>query len=257
MTQAALPPFVLDASVAEADANLAIGLLLAEVRIAPRGEALDQAIESACQAFRARESPESIKQWPSIREARRVYKALGKDPSRYRPSAEALLRRVVSGKSLYRINNAVDLLNLVSLESGYSIGGYDADRISGGIRLQRGGIEPYEAIGRGALNVEALPVLYDDQGPFGSPTSDSVRTMVRSETRRFLWVVFGFGAGPNREGYRGTGLSPEGEGVHPVPLSVGEGPALEAVLERASSLLMEHAGGQILAKRVLDWPPQD
>ncbi len=226
-----LPDIQTDASIRQADPKLSIGLLLAEVRIAPRGETLDQAIAEACTDFRTRETPDSIKTWPSIRDARAVYKALGKDPSRYRPSAEALLRRVVSGKSLYRINNAVDALNLVSLESGYSIGGYDADRIDGGILLRRGGAEPYEAIGRGALNVEGLPVLYDAQGPFGSPTSDSTRTMVREDTRRFLWVVFGFGA---------SGHSPTGEGPAPLPMAW--------VLDRAKELLEAHASGVLLAR---------
>jgi DNA/RNA-binding domain of Phe-tRNA-synthetase-like protein len=245
-----MPPFSIAVSetLRSADPKLQLGLLLAEVQIAPRGEALDQTIEAACTAFRARETPDSIKTWPSIRDARQVYKALGKDPSRYRPSAEALLRRVVSGKSLYRINNAVDLLNLVSLESGYSIGGYDADAIEGPIRLERGAADPYEAIGRGNLNVEGLPVLYDARGPFGSPTSDSTRTMVGPETRRFLWVLFGFGAAEHRQW--GSPMEPK---AHERSSPEGEhsGPAvLEPVLQRAGELLAMHASGKVLDTRI-------
>ena len=129
-----------------------------------------------------------------LSDARSAYRKLGKDPSRYRPSAEALLRRVVQGKGLYRVNNVVDALNLVSVLSGFSIGGYDMDHIRGTITLGVGEEdEPYEAIGRGALNIHHLPVLRDEAGAFGSPTSDSARTRVRPETTRFLAVFFDFG----------------------------------------------------------------
>jgi DNA/RNA-binding domain of Phe-tRNA-synthetase-like protein len=137
---------------------------------------------------------EDISRIPAIAASRLGYKACGKDPARYRLSAEALLRRVVQGKGLYRVNNAVDLLNLVSLSSGYSIGGYDAEKIAGDVIFgigQRN--EPYEGIGRGDFNIENLPVFRDSIGAFGTPTSDSVRTMVTPVTRRFLMVIIDFG----------------------------------------------------------------
>lgn len=119
---------------------------------------------------------------------------MGKEPSRYRLSAEALARRVLSGKGLYKVCNVVDLLNLISLETGYSIGGYDADQIQGEIRLGKGQKdEAYQAIGRGALNIENLPVCRDALGAFGNPTSDSVRTMVQANTKNFLMIFFHFG----------------------------------------------------------------
>jgi DNA/RNA-binding domain of Phe-tRNA-synthetase-like protein len=122
-----------------------------------------------------------------------AYRLCGKDPARYRLSSEALMRRVVKGHQLYRINNVVDLLNLVSLKSGMSIGGYDAEKISGNVIFDIGkNKEPYEAIGRGELNIEFLPVFRDSISPFGSPTSDSVRTSVTNSTKRFLMIIIGF-----------------------------------------------------------------
>ena len=141
-----------------------------------------------------------INKIPTIQSSREGYKTLGKEPSRYRLSAEALLRRIVKGKGLYHINNAVDALNLVSAKSGFSIGGYDVDKIEGSIKLGIGkNGEPYQAIGRGALNIEYLPVFRDDLGAFGSPTSDSVRTMVTEKTTKFLMLFFNFGGHENLE----------------------------------------------------------
>ena len=138
---------------------------------------------------------EDISRVPAIAASRRAYRACGKDPARYRLSAEALLRRTIQGKGLYRVNNVVDLLNLVSISGGYSIGGYDADRIEGKVVFGIGSEnEPYEGIGRGELNIESLPVFRDDSGAFGTPTSDSLRTMVTSATQRFLMVIIDFGA---------------------------------------------------------------
>ncbi len=143
---------------------------------------------------------ENISRLPVIAASRRGYKACGKDPARYRLSAEALLRRVVQGKGLYRVNNVVDLLNLVSVSTGFSIGGYDAERIVGDVVFGIGDVdEPYEGIGRGKLNIENLPVFRDNLGAFGSPTSDSVRTSVTPETKRFLMIIIDFGALPELE----------------------------------------------------------
>jgi DNA/RNA-binding domain of Phe-tRNA-synthetase-like protein len=136
---------------------------------------------------------DEISKIPAIRQARQAYKALGKDPSRYRVSAEALLRRILQGKGLYKVNNAIDILNLISIRSGISIGGYDADKIRGDSILSIGDENSlYNAIGRGLLNIGNLPVLRDSAGFFGNPTSDSERTFVTEETRNFLMVFFNF-----------------------------------------------------------------
>jgi DNA/RNA-binding domain of Phe-tRNA-synthetase-like protein len=130
---------------------------------------------------------------PAVSAARSAYKSCGKDPARYRLSAEALMRRAVKGLDLPHVNNVVDLVNLVSLQTGMSIGGYDAEKINGEIIMDIGEkTDIYHAIGRGVFNVENLPVLRDRISAFGSPTSDSERTSVDINTRKFLMVIFGF-----------------------------------------------------------------
>ncbi len=136
---------------------------------------------------------EEIRHNPNIAVAREAYKACGKDPARYRLSAEALLRRVVSGKVLYQINNVVDLLNLVSITTGFSIGGYDDDKLAGDIVMAIGQPnEPYQGLGRGELNIEGMPVFRDEKGAFGTSTSDSDRTGVSADSRRFLMVIVSY-----------------------------------------------------------------
>ena len=142
---------------------------------------------------------ESLKDMPTIQATRAVYKKCGKDPSRYRPSGEALVRRMLKGHDLYQINTAVDLINLASIAYGYSIGGFDANRIAGDtltLGIGQSG-EPYEGIGRGPLNIEGLPVYRDGEGGIGTPTSDHERTKLTGETTRLLALVNGYDG--NRE----------------------------------------------------------
>ncbi len=136
---------------------------------------------------------EQISQIPAISASRKAYKACGKDPARYRLSAEALLRRVVNRNEIYQINNVVDLLNLVSISTGFSIGGYDSGKIEGDVVFGIGQSgEEYFGIGRGELNIEGMPVFRDSVGAFGTPTSDSDRTSVSLETRRFLMIIIDY-----------------------------------------------------------------
>lgn len=132
-----------------------------------------------------------INKRPAIAATRRAYKALGKEPNRYRPSAEALCRRMVKGHDLYRINTLVDIINLISVRSGYSIGGFDADKINGDtLRLGVGTHdEDFDAIGRGKLNIEFLPIYRDSFGGIGTPTSDNERTKLTIDTRRILICI--------------------------------------------------------------------
>lgn len=126
-----------------------------------------------------------------IRATREAYKRLGKEPNRYRPSSEALCRRVVKGMELYRINALVDIINLISIQSGYSIGGFDYDRIQGDtltLGVGREG-EPFEAIGRGELNIANMPVYRDAVGGIGTPTSDNERTKLDIDTKKLLMCV--------------------------------------------------------------------
>lgn len=142
---------------------------------------------------------ESIKQMPPIHATREAYKKFGKAPSRYRPAAEALLRRIVKGEELYKINTLADLVNLASIYTGYSIGGFDLDIIQGDLVLGIGRAgEPYEGIGRGMLNIENLPVYRDNVGGVGTPTSDNERTKITLETTNFLLLVNGYDG--SREG---------------------------------------------------------
>jgi DNA/RNA-binding domain of Phe-tRNA-synthetase-like protein len=122
-----------------------------------------------------------------------MYSLCGKDPSRYRPSAEALMRRIVKGQDLYRINTLVDIINFISLQSGFSIGGFDTAFIEGTVEAGIGRTgEIYHAIGRGLMNIEDLPVLRDQAGAIGSPISDEERTSIRPETTQMLMVFYAF-----------------------------------------------------------------
>lgn len=144
---------------------------------------------------------DDIKLQPVIAATRKAYKRCGKDPGRYRPSAEALRRRLMRGIPLYQIDTLVDLINLVSLRTGHSIGGFDADKIQGN-QLELGigkANEPFEGIGRGVLNIEGLPVYRDAVGGIGTPTSDNERTKMDIGTTHILAIVNGYNG---KEGLR-------------------------------------------------------
>lgn len=144
--------------------------------------------------YRATLTTESLKDMTSIQATRRIYKLCGKDPSRYRPSGEALVRRVLQGKGLYQVDTLVDLINLASMKYGYSIGAFDADKFSGDtltLGIGKEG-EPYEGIGRGMINIAGLPVYRDTVGGVGTPTSDHERTKVSLSTTRLLVLVNGY-----------------------------------------------------------------
>lgn len=168
--------------------------------------------------------PRGVLESPQVEAVRRAYKALGKDPARYRGSAEALLRRIVAGKGFPQINAVVDVINVVSVESRLPVGLYDLAHLVGGIvfRAGRAG-ETYKGIGKYDLNLEGLPVFSDDVGPHGSATSDSERTMVTSKTEGILAVIISFGG-------------PEG---------------LDRWAQRMSALLTEYAAAQNVDIRIV------
>ncbi|HBL77896.1 MAG: hypothetical protein A2W90_01685 [Bacteroidetes bacterium GWF2_42_66] len=176
--------------------GLSLACIEADVQVKNGQEELWVEIEAALSELGNNLNIEDISKIPAIASSRKAYKTCGKDPARYRLSSEALLRRVVSGKGLYRINNVVDQLNLVSVTTGFSIGGYDAGKIQGDVSFGVAGDEPYTGIGRGALNIEGLPVFRDNLGAFGTPTSDSERTSVNENTQRFLMIIINFGNDP-------------------------------------------------------------
>lgn len=166
----------------------------AQITNTPFSEELWKEIEKVGEDYRKRLATDSIKDITSIAATRRIYKLCGKDPSRYRPAAEALIRRVLKGQDLYRIDVAVDLINLASMVYGYSIGGFDADQIVGNVLSLGIGQkdEPYEGIGRGILNIEGLPVYRDDVGGIGTPTSDHERTKITLDTTHLLVLINGY-----------------------------------------------------------------
>jgi DNA/RNA-binding domain of Phe-tRNA-synthetase-like protein len=197
--------------------DLALGCISANVIAEKHNEALWREIDQHLIHLKATIKPEQINTVPQIAAMRSAYKALGKDPSRYRGSAEALLRRVLSGKGLYQINSVVDINNLVSLESLNPAGTYDLEKITLPIELRIGAAEEsYKGIGKDLINIESLPVFADAAGPFGCPTSDSERAMVTLQTQKVLMVVFSF-----------TG--PQG---------------LERWMQRAGELLRRYCGGE-------------
>jgi len=168
--------------------------------------------------------PRGVLESAQVETTRKAYKALGKDPARYRGSAEALLRRVVAGKGLPQVNAVVDVINLVSVESRLPIGLYDLGHVVGDIvfRAGRGG-ETYKGIGKYDLNLEGLPLFADTVGPHGSATSDSERTMVTAATNQVLAVIISFGG--------------------------AEG--LERWAQRMSALLKQYAAGQDVETKII------
>lgn len=172
----------------------------ADVVNTPYSQPLWDEIHRQDEHFRQTLTTESLKEIASIAATRRVYKACGKDPSRYRPASEALIRRILQGKPLYQIDTLVDLINLASIAYGYSIGGFDASKFVGDtltLGIGREG-EPYEGIGRGMINIHGLPVYRDAQGGVGTPTSDNERTKIDLATRRLLVLINGYDGNRDR-----------------------------------------------------------
>jgi DNA/RNA-binding domain of Phe-tRNA-synthetase-like protein len=183
----------LDFEVAEElRGRVRLGLVVLEgVSVRETDDALNAEVDRLCRELRERYGDGKSAEVPGAADARTLYKALGLDPTKTRPSNEALLRRALKGESLYRINTLVDALNLSSLRYQLPFGLYDLDRVEAPLRLRRGTAgEEYEGIRKGPVHVDARPVLVDARGPFGNPTSDSARTMITPATTRALVVVY-------------------------------------------------------------------
>lgn len=174
--------------------NSALGCIQCKVQVEESSEELLKEIQDFSEELQ--ETIHNVPDIPKrekIADTRSAYRAFGKEPSRYRSSAEAMCRRIVQGKGLYHINNVVDCGNLFSIKTGYSLGIYDAEKVGQEIIWR---VAPegtcYKGIGKDNINVEFLPVLEDGNSPFGNPTSDSIRTRVTEETREIFAVVFCF-----------------------------------------------------------------
>jgi DNA/RNA-binding domain of Phe-tRNA-synthetase-like protein len=198
----------------------ALGCLIADVEANETSSGLEEALQACEQRILSLPDPRSVLESSAILSTRSGYKALGKDPARYRGSAEALLRRIIAGKGLPRIHAIVDIINIVSVESRLPIGLYDLAHVQGNIvfRAGRAG-ESYKGIGKYDLNLEGLPLFADEIGPHGSATSDSERTMVTPATRNVLAIFVSFSGPENFDRY----------------------------IERMRSLLVEHANGKNFA----------
>jgi DNA/RNA-binding domain of Phe-tRNA-synthetase-like protein len=159
--------------------------------VRPEDQRVWDEVERVAAAYRARWAGKAPGEIPELQPARELYRRTGEDPTKLRPSSEALLRRILRGEALYRINSLVDTCNLCSIEFLLPIGLYDRDRIRGEVtaRLGRAG-ESYESLGKGLYVVEGRPALFDEEGPFGSPTNDSRRTAITEATTRCLMVIF-------------------------------------------------------------------
>jgi DNA/RNA-binding domain of Phe-tRNA-synthetase-like protein len=206
----------IDAELKTKCPRVALACLTAEVETGATPKGLDQELRSCEERILKLPESKAVLESAAILATRAGYKALGKDPARYRGSAEALLRRVIAGKGLPRINNVVDVINFVSVESRLPVGLYDLAHVQGDVVFRAGWAgETYKGIGKYDLNLEGLPVFCDAAGPHGSPTSDSERTMVTLGTKQVIAIVISFG-----------GLD-----------------GLERWVERMSELLKEYASG--------------
>ncbi|HKV24729.1 MAG TPA: phenylalanine--tRNA ligase beta subunit-related protein [Candidatus Acidoferrum sp.] len=192
----------LDEELLRASPRTALGCVTAQVNTCASPGDLGRELQECTEKILKLPEPKSVLESAAIEATRRAYKALGKDPARYRGSAEALIRRVIAGKGLPRINNVVDIINLVSVESRLPIGLYDLDRVHGDIHFRAGRAgETYKGIGKYDLNLEGLPVFCDEAGPHGSPTSDSERTMVTEQTKRVVGILISFGGPQGLDGW--------------------------------------------------------
>ena len=174
--------------------RVALACLTASVQAQATPQGLEEELRLCEQQILQLPEPRLILESAAILATRSGYKALGKDPARYRGSAEALIRRVIAGKGLPRIHAVVDIINIVSVESRLPIGLYDLAHIRGDITFRAGRPgETYKGIGKYDLNLEDLPVFADAIGPHGSATSDSERTMVTLETKKVIAIIVSFG----------------------------------------------------------------
>lgn len=211
----------------ELSGRVRIGLLTIEgTSVREQDPQLSAVVDAECAALRARYGEGRSSEVPGTADARTLYKALGIDPTKTRPANEALLRRALKGETLYRINTLVDALNLVSLREQLPFGLYDLDRVRPPVELRLGAAgEAYEGIRKGAVQVAGRPVLVDAEGPFGNPTSDSLRTSITLATTRCLVVA-----------YAPAACTPA---------------RLEGVLDRTGATLTRACGGELRGRRLL------
>lgn len=173
--------------------NVILGCIQANVKVEASSESLLKEIDDYCEDIIKKISLEDIASLTRIKDAREVYKKLGKAPSKYRVSSEALMRRILQKKGIYKINNIVEINNLISLKSNFAVGSYNVENIQSPICLTVGEEgEKYKGIGKDLINIGNLPVLSDSLSTFGSPTSDSERAMITNEVNEIIMFIYSF-----------------------------------------------------------------
>ncbi|HBY01850.1 MAG TPA: hypothetical protein DEG92_04800, partial [Rikenellaceae bacterium] len=181
---------IIDESLKRIAPDIALGVVFGKVHVTSHDELLWGYINDHINSIKSTRTLEDISNLPEVKALKNVYKQLGKDPSRYRGSQEALLRRIVQNKGLYKINTIVDLNNLISIKSLHSVGTYDISQLQPPIMFRIGlPGEFYKGIGKELINIENLPVFADQNGPFGSPTSDSERAMITTSSENIMIVI--------------------------------------------------------------------
>lgn len=176
--------------------DIALGVLIYRAEVVESPSELIELFMKSIDGIKDKYELSDIADLTHIQSTRNAYKALGKSPSEYRNASEAMLRRIVKGNGLYEVNNIIEINNLISVTTGYSIGSYDTDMIIGPIELRRAPDgEKYQGIGKEAVNIEHIPTLYDGQGAFGNPTSDSRRAMVQTGEHNIMSVIYSFDGG--------------------------------------------------------------
>jgi DNA/RNA-binding domain of Phe-tRNA-synthetase-like protein len=190
----------IDQSILNITPHFRIGVIEGSVTV-NETQSLDGIIDEQETLIKRTYTLQNLLKNESILKARNAYKAYGKDPSRYRLAVESLYRRLIKGNHLYRINDVVDIGNILSLKFACSTAVLDHDKISGHIRIRLGNDEPYEGIGRGNINISNIPVYVDDIGPFGSTTSDTNRTKITLSTKRILVFIISFNSLDNLSNY--------------------------------------------------------
>jgi DNA/RNA-binding domain of Phe-tRNA-synthetase-like protein len=168
-------------------------------RVAPSPAALGKILDDVANGAQERFSNAALAEHPVVASVRRLFKSTGIDPSRYRPSSEALIRRILKGQGLSHINCVVDINNICSIESLFPLGVYDQARINGDVVVRLGSQgETYRGIGK-EINVTGKLVAADRQGAFGSPVTDSVRTKISEDTHRALVLLYAPAGAEDRE----------------------------------------------------------
>ena len=189
-----IPSVIIDKRIVDVCPGMRVGLIRANVQNTPTGDELWQELELAACDVVSRYELLEINKRPAVAATRRVYKHFGKDPNRYRVASEALCRRLIRGLGIYRLTTLVDLINLVSIRSGYPISALDADKLEGdslSLGIGEEG-EYYEGIGRGQLNIAGMPIYRDAKGGVATPTSDEERTKITELTTRVQININGY-----------------------------------------------------------------